>query len=214
MGNGREGRKASKATLRRLPVYYRYLKDRKAQGQDRISSTAIAKDLGMNAVLVRKDLAVVASEQGKPRLGFDTAVLIRDIDAFLGYGNRNEAILVGAGALGSALAAYEGFVNYGLKIVAAFDSDPGKVGGRIGDVEIYAADSLEKYVAEHSVMIGILTIPKEYAQETADRLVEAGIRAIWNFAPVRLSLPDNVAVKNEDMAGSLAILSKRLEAIL
>lgn len=214
MGNGREGRKASKATLRRLPVYYRYLKDRKAQGQDRISSTAIAKDLGMNAVLVRKDLAVVASEQGKPRLGFDTAVLIRDIDAFLGYGNRNEAILVGAGALGRALAAYEGFVNYGLKIVAAFDSDPGKVGERIGDVEIYAADSLEKYVAEHSVMIGILTIPKEYAQETADRLVEAGIRAIWNFAPARLSLPDNVAVKNEDMAGSLAILSKRLEAIL
>lgn len=211
-GEGRE--KVSKATLRRLPVYYRYLKDLEERGEERISSTAIASALGMNAVLVRKDLAAVTRQKGRPRLGFGTAALIRDIDAYLGYGNRNEAILVGAGALGSALAGYEGFCSYGLKIVAAFDTDPAKTGRRIGDVEIRAASEIGKYVSERNILIGILTIPKEQAQGTAEILVKAGIRAIWNFAPVRLSLPDSVAVKNEDMAGSLAVLSKRLEAIL
>ena len=214
MGNNKEMATVSKATIGRLPAYHRYLKEKQAEGERTISSTAIAEDLHLNAVQVRKDLALISSVAGKPKRGFDVEDLIADIDRFLGYDNVSDAVLVGAGGLGSALVGYGGFKNYGLNIVAAFDSSPSLVGTTLHGVHVFDVGELTRLVRRLNVRIGILTVPKEAAQGAADALVSGGVRAIWNFAPVHLSLPADIAVKNEDMAASLAILSKRLAEIL
>ena len=214
MGNEKELLNVSKATIGRLPAYHRYLQEKLDAGEKTVSSTAIAEDLRLNAVQVRKDLASIAREAGKPKLGFAVADLIADIDRFLGYDNLNDAVLVGAGGLGKALAGYGGFKHYGLNIVAAFDTDPARVGTSIGGVKVFAAEELARLVRRLNVLIGIIAVPKEAAQSAADELVKGGVRAIWNFAPVHLNVPANTAVKNEDMAASLAILSKRLAEIL
>ena len=214
MGNNKEILNVSKATIGRLPAYHRYLTEKLAQGEKTVSSTAIAEDLHLNAVQVRKDLAVISSVAGKPKLGFELSELIADIDRFLGYDNVTDAVLVGAGGLGSALVGYEGFKNYGLNIVAAFDTDPSLIGTSVGGVKVFDAKELSKLVRRLNVLIGIVAVPRGAAQQVADELVEWGVRAIWNFAPVHLTLPENIAVKNEDMAASLAILSKRLAEIL
>ena len=214
MGNNRDIANISRATIGRMPSYLRFLKEKELAGERTVSSTAIAEELNLNAVQVRKDLAVISSVAGKPKLGFEIADLIADINRFLGYDNVTDAVLVGAGGLGRALVGYVGFKNYGLNIVAAFDSSPKLIGKKFGGVQVYDAAETSRLVRRLNVLIGIIAVPKEAAQQVADELVEGGVRAIWNFAPANLVLPQNVAVKNEDMAGSLAILSKRLEQIL
>ena len=214
MGNNKAMTNISKATIGRLPAYHRYLTEKKAEGEKAVSSTAIAEELHLNAVQVRKDLAAISSAAGKPKLGFDVEELIADIDRFLGYDNVSDAVLVGAGGLGSALVGYDGFKNYGLNIVAAFDCDPARIGKTIGGVRVYDVKELRHLVLRLNVRIGIIAVPKEAAQAVADELAAGGVRAIWNFAPVHLSLPENIAVKIEDMAASLAILSQRLAEIL
>lgn len=214
MGNEKELLNVSKATIGRLPAYHRYLQEKLAAGEKTVSSTAIAEDLHLNAVQVRKDLSAIAREAGKPKLGFAVADLIADIDRFLGYDNLNDAVLVGVGGLGKALAGYVGFKNYGLNIVAAFDADPARVGMTVGGIKVFPADELARLVRRLNVLIGIVAVPREAAQGVADELIKGGVRAIWNFAPVHLNVPENIAVKNEDMAASLAILSKRLAEIL
>ncbi len=214
MGNEKELLNVSKATIGRLPAYHRYLQEKLAAGEKTVSSTAIAEDLHLNAVQVRKDLSAIAREAGKPKLGFAVADLIADIDRFLGYDNLNDAVLVGVGGLGKALAGYVGFKNYGLNIVAAFDADPARVGTTVGGIKVFPADELARLVRRLNVLIGIVAVPREAAQGVADELIKGGVRAIWNFAPVHLNVPENIAVKNEDMAASLAILSKRLAEIL
>lgn len=214
MGNEKELLNVSKATIGRLPAYHRYLQEKLAAGEKTVSSTAIAEDLHLNAVQVRKDLSAIAREAGKPKLGFAVADLIADIDRFLGYDNLNDAVLVGVGGLGKALAGYVGFKNYGLNIVAAFDADPARVGTTVGGIKVFPADELARLVRRLNVLIGIVAVPREAAQGAADELIKGGVRAIWNFAPVHLNVPENIAVKNEDMAASLAILSKRLAEIL
>ena len=214
MGNEKELLNVSKATIGRLPAYHRYLQEKLAAGEKTVSSTAIAEDLHLNAVQVRKDLSAIAREAGKPKLGFAVADLIADIDRFLGYDNLNDAVLVGVGGLGKALAGYVGFKNYGLNIVAAFDADPARVGMTVGGIKVFPADELARLVRRLNVLIGIVAVPREAAQGVADELIKGGVRAIWNFAPVHLIVPENIAVKNEDMAASLAILSKRLAEIL
>lgn len=214
MGNNKEMANISKATIGRLPAYHRYLTEKKAEGERTVSSTAIAEALHLSAVQVRKDLAAISSAAGKPKLGFDVGDLIADIDRLLGYDNVSDAVLVGAGGLGSALVGYDGFKNYGLNIVAAFDADPARAGTEIGGIKVFPADELARLVRRLNVLIGIIAVPKEAAQGVADELIRGGVRAIWNFAPVHLNVPENIAVKNEDMAASLAILSKRLAEIL
>ena len=214
MGNGKEITNVSKATIGRLPAYLRYLKDKESAGEKTISSTAIAEDLRLNAVQVRKDIAVISSVAGKPKLGFEIRDLIEDINKFLGYDNVTDAVLVGAGGLGRALAGYGGFKNYGLNIVAAFDKNPELVGKSLNGVQVFDTKELPKLVRRLNVLIGIIAVPGSAAQEVADELVAGGVRAIWNFAPAHLILPPDIAVKNEDMAASLAILSKRLAEIL
>ena len=136
MGNNKAMANISKATIGRLPAYHRYLTEKKAEGEKAVSSTAIAEELHLNAVQVRKDLAAISSAAGKPKLGFDVEELIADIDRFLGYDNVSDAVLVGAGGLGSALVGYDGFKNYGLNIVAAFDCDPARIGKTVGGVRV------------------------------------------------------------------------------
>ena len=214
MGNNKDIQNVSKATIGRLPAYHRYLKEKEAAGERTISSTAIAEELHLNAVQVRKDLSVISTVAGKPKLGFEIADLIDDINRILGYDNVTDAVLVGAGGLGSALAGYDGFRHYGLNIVAVFDSDPERIDKTVNGIRIFDAEQIRHLVRRLNVLIGIIAVPRGAAQQVADELIEGGVRAIWNFAPVHLNVPENIAVKNEDMAASLAILSKRLAEIL
>lgn len=200
----------SKNQLRRLPFYLSYLKSKCNEGVEYISSPQIASGLGLSEEQVRKDLALVSRSCGKPKTGRCVKTLISDIEYYLGYEDSHKAILVGAGHLGGALFAYQGFAKYGLDIIAAFDTNEEKIGSTIHDKHIYSLDSLEEVCSCYEVAIGIITVPAEAAQDVCDRLVKIGVKAIWNFAPIKLDTPENVIIQNENMASSLAILSSKL----
>ncbi len=200
----------SKATLKRLPIYYTYLKSLENDGVRHISSTVIADHLRMTAIQVRKDLASVSSSAGKARIGFEVMGLIEDISKFLRYDNTDEAVLIGVGQLGRTLLAYDGFNKYSLNIVAGFECDPNLVGLKISGKTILSIDKLENLVKRLEIKIGIIAVPKENAQEVCDLLVNAGILAIWNFAPIHLNLPPGILIKNENLASSFAHLSNKL----
>lgn len=201
----------SRNTLQRLPRYLNYLKSLDPCGN--VSSTEIAKALGLNDVQVRKDLSSVSSG-GRPKVGYNVLALSNDLKEFLGYNAIKGAIIVGVGNLGRALMSYRGFSEYGLSIIAGFDSNPAIVGCRIDGKEILSLDMLGEYCRENGVEIGVITTPATYAQEVSDLLVSAGIKAIWNFAPAHIYVPDGVLVQNENMACSLALLSKHLNEML
>lgn len=195
----------SKATVSRMPAYLRYLKGEAGKGVEYVSSAAIAKDMGLSAVCVRKDLALVSSRPGKPRFGFEVRLLIEDIEKFLGYHRWTNAVIVGAGGLGRAILSYEGFENYGIHVIAAFDNSPAKVGA-VGGKPVYPMERLGDVVKRSDVKVCILTVPRSAAQEACDQAVGAGINAILSFAPVHLLVPEGVTVKYEDLAVSLAEL--------
>ena len=199
----------SKSTLKRLPTYLSYLKGIPTDGSVYISATALAAALDMGEVQVRKDLALVSSG-GRPKVGYHRESLIQDIEAFLGYTNINDAVLVGAGKLGRALLSYSGFAEYGLNILAAFDSSDALIGTSKSGKPIMHMSRLEDFCKKHNVRIGIITVPTEYAQDVCDQLIASGIRAIWNFAPKHLDVPAGILVQSENMAASLAVLSKHL----
>ena len=201
----------SRNTLQRLPRYLNYLKSLDPCGN--VSSTEIAKALGLNDVQVRKDLSSVSSG-GRPKVGYNVSALMSDLKEFLGYNATKGAIIVGVGNLGRALMSYRGFSEYGLTIIAGFDSNPALVGCRVDGKEILSLESLSGYCRENGVEIGVITTPATYAQEVSDLLVSAGIKAIWNFAPAHIYVPDGVLVQNENMACSLALLSKHLNEML
>ena len=205
-----EKKEISKAVLKRLPGYLAYLQNMPADSSSHISATSLANALGMGEVQVRKDLALV-SDGGRPKIGYLRESLIEDISQFLGYDNTTDAILVGAGKLGQALLGYGGFDAYGLNILAAFDKAPF---ARITDCgkPVIEMSELENFCKVNKVLMAIITVPKEYAQEVCDRLISCGIKAIWNFAPVHLDVPANILVQNENMATSLAVLSMHLQA--
>ncbi len=196
----------ARATLSRLPIYLQFLRDPKSGLGINVSATIIAKALGLGEVQVRKDLASV-SGLGKPKVGYNTADLIKCLEHYLGYDEKSNAILVGAGKMGRALLGYQGFDSYGLEIVAAFDKDNRKTGRDISDKNIYAMQDMKAYCAENDVHIGIITVPAEFAQEVCDEMLKCGITAIWNFAPVSLNVPANVCVSQENLALSLAYLN-------
>jgi redox-sensing transcriptional repressor len=197
-------------TLRRLPYYLNYLKTLKNTDVSYISAPVIASELDLNEVQVRKDLAAISSVAGKPKKGFEIDVLINDIQAYIGCDVNNCGILVGAGHLGRALLAYSGFEAYGLNIIAAFDSNPAAVGKDIAGKSVYHTDALLDFCKKTPVTIGIITVPAEDAQEICDLLIKANVKAIWNFAPVKLCTPDGVIIQNENIAASLTIINKKL----
>ena len=174
-----------------------------------ISATALAAGLHMGEVQVRKDLALVSSG-GRPKIGYNRAALIADIEQFLGYGNTNDAVLIGAGKLGRALLGYSGFAEYGLNIVAAFDENDAIIGTSKSGKPIMHLSRLGEICRREQIKIGIITVPAEQAQGVCDLLISNGILAIWNFAPKHLNVPDHILVQNENMAASLALLCKHL----
>jgi redox-sensing transcriptional repressor len=199
------------ASLRRLPQYHHYLVEMEANGILSVSCTAIGRDLGFVAVQVRKDLQFTGIT-GKPKTGYSVRELILAIETFLGWNKVNEAFLVGAGNLGSAILGHERFSKYGLRIVAAFDSNPAKIGTTIHGKVVFPLEKLGNLARRLSIHLGIITAPAEVAQSVADEMVKAGMLAIWNFAPVRLKVPEHIFVHNEDIYGSLASLSCKLAA--
>lgn len=203
MGN----RKFSQTLLKRLPIYLNYLRTL-PQSTVTISATAIAKALNLGDVQVRKDLAKV-SDGGRRRIGHSRERLIQDIEEFLDFASTTGSIVVGAGKLGQALLDYTGFEESGLNILAGFDIQPVEKqpdGGKT----VYPMNRLESFCKCYDVRIGIITVPADQAQSVCDRLVACGIRAIWNFAPVHLNVPDHVVIQNENLAISLSTLRMQL----
>lgn len=194
----------SKATLGRLPLYLKCL-DGLGGSSDNISSTAIARMLDLGEVQVRKDLAAICGT-GRPRVGYDTDVLYKSIKQALDSDGICEAVVVGAGRLGTALLEYKGFAEYGITISKAFDTDISKLSAYVSPIS-----ELKRYCMTHQIEIGIIAVPAAAAQETADLLVESGIKAIWCFAAVRLDLPEGVTVQYEDLALSLAHLHHKIK---
>lgn len=200
-------------TVRRLPTYLRLLRQMEEEGREFVSSTAISDDLHLEAIQVRKDLATTGIE-GKCRVGYSVTDLIEAIEGFLGWDNTTDAFLVGAGSLGTALMGFEGFGHHGLNIVAAFDVDEAKIGRRLRGKEVLPLGKLPDLARRMHIRMGIIAAPAQAAQSIADLMVSAGIRAIWNFAPTKITVPDDVVVQNEDLSSGLAVLSRKLAEAL
>ena len=190
--------------------YYRYLVSvPEVRGAKTVTSAQIATALDIDPTQVRKDFGAIGL-LGMGRVGFDVCEVCTAIRRALGFDERLEAVLVGAGHLGGALVAYEHFTQYGLHIIAAFDSDKRKVGRSIGSLTVQATRALTPFVRRRGIRLAILTTPPEVAQKVADRLVNAGVKAIWNFAPTRLDLPAGVMVRNEHISLGLSEISYHL----
>jgi len=196
-------------TIRRIPMYYRLLLKLYEEGHSVVSSSFLAEALGLESIVVRKDLANIGIA-GKPKIGFDTRESIQTIDTLMNSRDSNEAFLIGVGRLGEALLCYKGFEQLGLHIIAGFDIDPEKIGNRIQGKEVFDVKELPRLAQRMNIQIGVLCVAEEAAQHAADILVEAGIKGIWNFTPSKLNVPSHVVVQREDLAEGLAVLTVKL----
>ncbi len=201
----------STQTIRRLPQYLRVFYRLHGYGRELVSSTTLAEETHLLPIVVKKDLQAVGAPS-KLRAGFKVAGTIHVIEQFLGWNNLNKAFLVGVGHLGAALLGFDGFKNHGLEIVCAFDTSADKVGQTIHGVPVYHMAQLAGKIAQDNLKIAVLTVPAAPAQGITDTLLAAGIKAIWNFAPVRLSVPENVIVQQEDISSGLAELCAKLKS--
>ncbi|WP_310599665.1 redox-sensing transcriptional repressor Rex [Desulfobulbus sp.] len=196
-------------TLRRLPLYYRLLKQLRDSGRAGVSCTMIGTELKLDPTQVRKDIEMTGTV-GRPKVGYDINELVCAIERFLGWDNTVEAFLVGAGSLGEALMGYGGFTECGLQIVAAFDVDPNKCHRVMHGKHVRHVSKLPNLMRRMKVRFGIITVPAVEAQQAANLLVEGGALAIWNFAPAKIQVPERVIVTNEDLYCSLAVLSQKM----
>ncbi len=205
-------RSAPFPTVRRMPTYLHLLRRFRAEGHQVVSGTRIAEELGLDSIQVRKDFAYTGMV-GKPGVGFDVPTVIGLIESFLGWDNTTDALLVGAGSLGTALMGYEGFQRFGLNIVAAFDNHREKTGLNIHGKQVLPMDKLLDLAQRMHIQLGIIAVPAEAAQGVANQLIEAGIAAIWNFAPVPLKVPPTIILQNTELSAELAVLSVMLSAM-
>jgi len=196
-------------TLRRLPRYHQFLARLRDQGQEQVSAAHMAEILGVHHTQVRKDLTL-AGCLGRPKVGHRVTELLTAIETFLHWDNQSDAFLVGVGSLGTALLKYPGFGQAGARIVAAFDHDPAKAGSRIGEIPVLPMDKLASLAQRMHIAVGILTVPADAAQAAAELMVDGGIRAIWNFAPITLDLPREIIVENLELFASFALLLRKL----
>jgi redox-sensing transcriptional repressor len=201
-----DARRIPEATVARLPLYYRALLETADAEIGTVSSERLAELAGVNAAKVRKDLSYLGS-YGTRGVGYDVEYLLHEISRELGLTHDWPVAIVGVGNLGQALANYRGFGARGFRVVALFDADPAKVGHRVGDLAIDALDDLRVLARERGVAIGIIATPAPAAQEVADRLVEAGVMSILNFAPTVVAAPPGVSLRKVDLAIELQILS-------
>ena len=198
--------------IRRLPKYYRYLSDLLDKGTTRISSQELSILTGFTASQIRQDLNNFGGF-GQQGYGYNVEDLQKELGRILGLDFKYNAIVVGAGNLGQAIANYKGFEDAGFKVLSLFDRNPRIFGLKIRNIEIRDMEIIEEFIKEHNVEIGIITTPKESAQEVADIYIKAGIKGIWNFAPTDLTIPDNVIIENVRLNESLFILSYFLKTL-
>ncbi|MFA7231654.1 MAG: redox-sensing transcriptional repressor Rex [Victivallaceae bacterium] len=197
-------------SIRRLPSYLHRLNEMRFEGCDKVSTTLLAGHMNIEPIVVRKDLEITGVT-GQPGVGYQVDELIAAIKKFLGWDNTSEALLAGAGSLGSALLGYQGFEDYGLKIIAAFDTAADKIGTRIHGCEVFELARLPELSRKFHVCMGILCVPPASAQAVADLMIEGGIRAIWNFTSVSLQVPEGIVVQREVIASGLAVMSIKLQ---
>ena len=205
----KEADKVPEPTLRRLPWYLSNIKLMKDKGEQYVSSTQISKEINIDASQIAKDLSYV-NISGRTRVGYNIDALIEVLESFLGFTNMHKAFLFGVGSLGAALLRDSGLHHFGLEIVAAFDVNPELVGKDLNGIPIYHSDDFEAKMKEYDVNIGVLTVPINIAQEITDKMVDGGIKAVWNFTPFRIRVPENIVVQNTSLYAHLAVLFNRL----
>ena len=202
--------KVSLKQIERYPIYLNVLLSLRNSGINKVNSRQLADSLGVSEEQVRKDLQVISSHRSKPGCSRDVNLLIKQLKDYLGYNTVNKAILVGVGHLGSALLSFKGFDDYGLDIIAGFDIDPSLTGGTVNDKPIYSIFNLDNKIKELGVDVAIVATPKDVTQEIVNKLINSGIKAIWNFVPIHLVVPENIIVENMDLARSLAVFFHKI----
>ena len=205
----KEADKVPEPTLRRLPWYLSNIKLMKEKGEQYVSSTQISKEINIDASQIAKDLSYV-NISGRTRVGYNIDALIEVLESFLGFTNMHKAFLFGVGSLGAALLRDSGLHHFGLEIVAAFDVNPELVGKDLNGIPILHSDDFETKMKEYDVNIGVLTVPINIAQEITNKMVDGGIKAVWNFTPFRIRVPENIVVQNTSLYAHLAVMFNRL----
>lgn len=205
----KESLRVPEPTLRRLPWYLSNVKLLKQKGERFVSSTQISKEINIDASQIAKDLSYV-NISGRTRVGYEIDTLIAVLEDFLGFTNLHKAFLFGVGSLGGALLHDSGLRHFGLEIVAAFDVNPLLVGSKLNDIPIFHTDDFPRKMQEYDVNIGVLTVPIEIAQQITDYMVEGGIKAVWNFTPFRIRVPESIVVQNTSLYAHLAVMFNRL----
>lgn len=196
-------------TLRRLPWYLAYVTMLNGENVEYVSSTRISEELHVDASQIAKDLSFI-NIKGKTRIGYEVASLERALRSFLGFSERHDAVIVGAGSLGAALMQDSGLQRYGLNIVAGIDTNPAIAGSSIAGIPVYNPDRLPQLVRDMKISVGILAVPVDSAQSVADALVKAGVRALWNFTPTRIRVADGTVVTNTSIYSHLAVMYNRM----
>ena len=205
----KDSMKVPEPTLRRLPWYLFNVKLLRKKGERFVSSTQISKEINIDASQIAKDLSYV-NISGRTRVGYEIDTLIAVLEDFLGFTNIHKAFLFGVGSLGGALLRDSGLNHFGLEIVAAFDVNPDLVGTTLNGIPIYHSNDFEKKMREYDVNIGVLTVPIEIAQIITDTMVAGGIKAVWNFTPFRIRVPEDIVVQNTSLYAHLAVMFNRL----
>lgn len=201
--------KVPEPTLRRLPWYLSNAKLMRDRGEKYVSSTQISKQINIDSSQVAKDLSYVKIA-GRTRVGYEIDTLINVLEDFLGFTNMHKAYLFGVGSLGGALLGDTGLKHFGLEIVGAFDINPALVGKEINGIPIYHSNEFEEKMKTGDVNIGVLTVPISIAQDITDKMVAGGIKAVWNFTPFRIRVPENIVVQNTSLYAHLAVMFNRL----
>ena len=196
----------SKATIDRLPLYYRTLRLAQDDGMDIISSDELGRRLELTPEQIRKDLALFG-QFGKKGVGYYVNELKFNVGKILGLDNHWNIEIVGIGHLGVALANYQNFIALGFNLVALFDNDPNIIGKTVNHVKVKSIDELQSCAKNLKIDIGVIAVPAQFAQQVADKLVKANIKGIWNFAPVKMRVPEDVKIVNEDLSVGLSRLS-------
>lgn len=196
----------SKATIDRLPLYYRTLRLAQDDGMDIISSDELGRRLELTPEQIRKDLALFG-QFGKKGVGYYVNELKFNVGKILGLDNHWNIAIVGIGHLGVALANYQNFIALGFNLVALFDNDPNIIGKTVNHVKVKSIDELQSCTKNLKIDIGVIAVPAQFAQQVADKLVKANIKGIWNFAPVKMRVPEDVKIVNEDLSVGLSRLS-------
>lgn len=202
----------SEPTLRRLPWYLAFVSLMVQKGVAYVSSTTIAKETNVDAARVAKDLAMVGL-RGKTRIGYETSALEAALRHILGFGVQHPAVIMGVGSLGAALVADSGLSRFGLDIVAGFDINPAVIGTHIGGVPIYHISQLEEIIDATHAQIGVVAVPAESARLTASRLFDVGIKALWNFTPVKIPAREDTVIENTSLYAHLAVMYNRLNSL-